>query len=204
MTLHLDSATHLSEYIADQSDGLLQMLRVYILRMGIASATENVDGMAAELLNDVVVEALDHAARFDPSQSPRAWLLGIAINLVKRRRNDILRRDRREPLLHDLYTEQDRLSDEELFDQLVSVASNAANPAFLMEANAEIVALLEGVSPDDQAILRLSILHGLDGDAIAHELDISPGTARVRLHRAIRRLKAVHQAKDNHEDSHAK
>jgi hypothetical protein len=66
IALHLDPARHISEYIAAQSDELLQMLRVYIWRMGIASSTGDVDGLASELLNDVVVEALDHASRFDP------------------------------------------------------------------------------------------------------------------------------------------
>jgi RNA polymerase sigma factor (sigma-70 family) len=117
-----------------------------------------------------------------------------------------MRRNRREPLVHDLYarTEHNRFSDEELFDQLVDVVSNAANPALLMETNAEIVALLDGISADDQAIIHLSIVHGLDGDAIAHELNISPGTARVRLHRAIRRLRDIHQTNKSREDNHGK
>src|SRR5688572_27666926 len=110
--------------------------------MGIVQQIASADSVAAEMLDDVVVEALAHATRFDPSQSAKAWLLGIAANLLKRKREEIIRRQRREPLIYDLYGGDDTLTDEELFDQLVSVASNAANPALLMESSAEIVALL--------------------------------------------------------------
>jgi DNA-directed RNA polymerase specialized sigma24 family protein len=37
--------------------------------------------------------------------------------------------------------------------------------------------------------LRLAVLHDLTGEALAQELGIKPGAARVRLHRALNRLR---------------
>jgi DNA-directed RNA polymerase specialized sigma24 family protein len=43
-----------------------------------------VNDVAKELLKDVMVETLSLASRFQLDRQPKAWLLGIAANLVKR------------------------------------------------------------------------------------------------------------------------
>ncbi|MBX3061605.1 MAG: hypothetical protein KF726_01440 [Anaerolineae bacterium] len=45
------------------------------------------------------------------------------------------------------------------------------------------------VSVEDARLLKLAVLHDLDGDELAQELGITAGAARVRLHRALRRLR---------------
>jgi RNA polymerase sigma-70 factor (ECF subfamily) len=91
-------------------------------------------------------------------------------------------------------------SDNELFDRLIAIArkkiaeaSSACSPltdlARDYEANPVAESMLARCSNEDQTILRLAILEELDGDAVARRLGVPPGTARVRLHRAIKRLR---------------
>ena len=168
---------------------MIGTLRYYLSRAG--TADQPLDAAAQELLNDVVVEALAHEERFRPDGQPRAWLLGIAANLIRRRQVERAKRDQREPLVRDLFTaDANVLSEDEMFDRFSALAD--ADP--LDEAEGEIAALMHTLSDDDQRVLRLAILTGLDGDSLARELETTPGAARVRLHRALHRLRAAYHA----------
>jgi RNA polymerase sigma-70 factor (ECF subfamily) len=178
------SRQRLEEFAEAESEALLKTLRFYVLRAGLAVGAA-VEQAARELLNDVMTEAFEHADRLTPGISPRPWLLGIAANLIKRRQFELSKRNRREPLMRDLYPHmQDEMSDEELFDQLPAVA--ALDP---LEVDEKINDLLTGVAKSDADLLRLAILHDLNGESLAKELGITPGAARVRLHRALNRLR---------------
>ena len=176
---------HLQNYIEDHRTELLKTLRFYVSRAGLSQLS------ADELLHDVVVEALSNVNRFDPKRSPRAWLLGIAANLIKRRQSASFRNHQREPLIHDLHGDES-LSEDELFD-LLTTANLNDDPARQFEAEERIELLLSHISDDDREIIQLAILHELDGKALAKELGISTGAARVRLHRALNRLRTVGQ-----------
>jgi RNA polymerase sigma-70 factor (ECF subfamily) len=142
---------------------------------------------AHELLNDLVVEALAHAERFDATRQPVPWLLGIAANLVKRRQSARARDHRREPLVRDIAGEGSAaLADDEIFDR---VAALTADPGEPLETQQRVDMLLEPLSKADRRLVQLAILHDLDGAALARELGIQPGAARVRLHRALGRLR---------------
>jgi RNA polymerase sigma factor (sigma-70 family) len=179
----------LQEFIADESDMLRKILRSYVIRLGRMRHTTP-DAAAAELLNEVVVEALHHVDRFDTTRQPKAWLLGIAANLLRRQQSEVNQRERREPLMRDLI-EDEAASDDELFDQLAGISASSSDPAYISEANEALVGLLGSVSMEDQQILRLAVLHEMNGDEVAQALGITSGAARVRLHRAIRRLRAA-------------
>lgn len=179
----------LQEFIAEESDMLRRVLRSYVLRLGRMRHTTP-DAAASELLNEVVVEALHHADRFDPTRQPKAWLLGIAANLLRRQQNEVNQREHREPLMRDLI-EDEAASDDELFDQLAEISTNTSDPARISEANEALVGLLSAVSMEDQHILRLAVLHEMNGDEVAQAFGITSGAARVRLHRALRRLRAA-------------
>jgi RNA polymerase sigma-70 factor (ECF subfamily) len=180
--------TRLRQFIEGESEALLRTLRVYIARSGLASGEAAVRSMAGELLSDTVVEALGHAERFDGTRQPIAWLLGIAANLVRRRQDEVMKRIRREPLARDMAREgADALSDDELFGLLATHA--AADPGDGIEAEQGITALLDRLSEEDRRVVRMAVLHDLDGAALARELGIQPGAARVRLHRALGRLR---------------
>jgi RNA polymerase sigma-70 factor (ECF subfamily) len=186
--------TRLRQFIADEAGTLLGTFRYYLYRAGMTA--QPLDLAAQELLNDVVVEALQHEDRFLPGGQPRAWLLGIGANLIKRRRVELARRNRREPLVRDLYpTVEADMGEDELFDWMASVSSVETETE--LESNQQVMAILSRVSPEDQRVLRLAILSGLDGAALAKALGVSPGAARVRLHRALNRLREAHQMKEH-------
>lgn len=181
-------------------DALLSTLRMYVARARIA-AGDSVPGEALELLNRVVVEALAHEDRFDPSRQPRAWLLSIAANIIKREQVERAKRAHREPSIFSIYSKTgmsgETLNEDDLFDRIAALAD--AGPEQDLDANEAATALLTLVSEDDQHILRLAILHDLDSSAIGNALSISPGAARVRLCRALNRLRDAYY---HHATSH--
>src|SRR5436853_4291607 len=188
----------LEVFIESESDSIAKTVRYYVLRAGLASGA-GIAQLADELFNDMVVEALRSADRLKPDMHPKAWLLGIAANLIKRRQTEMAKRDRREPLMRDLYPDmEDTLSDDELFDMLpVSTYSRLED----VEADETIQHLLSGLAKSDADLLRLAILHDMSGEALAQALGVSPVAARVRLHRALNRLRtaqAVNQG-DHHD-----
>lgn len=190
----------LRRFIEHESEAMLGTLRYYLSRAGLAGRGEPLDSAARELLNAVVVEALSHEERFRVSGQPRAWLLGIAANLVRRQQTELAQRDRREPLLRDLHPAlEESMSDDELFDWIAEVAA-VASPDDL-DTHDELTRLLTELMPQDARIVRLAIFNGLDGAALARELGISAGAARVRLHRALNRLRALHLRQEEQPDA---
>ena len=185
--MHTANQDLLRQFIAGESEALLGTLRYYVVRAGLADGRDAAL-VATELLNEVVVQALEHAGRFRPSGQPMAWLLGIAANLIRRKQSERATRERREPLVRDLYSGgHDALSEDELFDRVASLA--AGGPIADWEANEAASAILAHVSANDRRVLQLAVLHGLNGEGLAQELGIKPGAARVRLYRALNRLR---------------
>ena len=186
-TVTASDNTKIIECITDNVASLLGILRSYVKRMGLASG-EEVPAAAVEVLQEVVLEALDHADRFNPTGQPMAWLLGIAINVIKRKKAELAKRSQRELSMIDLFLKQEEhLSESELFDQLM--ANSSAGPEQEIAANEQAELLLSLVSPEDQHILMLAFLQGFEREALAQKLGISPGATRVRLHRALKRLR---------------
>jgi DNA-directed RNA polymerase specialized sigma24 family protein len=62
-------------------------------------------------------------------------------------------------------------------------------PEKTLESREQVEEMLALVSPDDARVLSLTILHDLDAKHVAGHLGISLGATRVRLHRALRRLR---------------
>ena len=144
--------------------------------------------MALEVLQQVALEALDHADRFDVTGQPMAWLLGIAINIIKRNKAERIKTSQRVLTISDLLlTQEEELSESEVFDQLVTNSEAGLDQE--IAANEQAGLLLSLVSPEDQHILMLAFLEGYERDALAQKLGISPGATRVRLHRALKRLR---------------
>ena len=187
--------TRLRQYIEYESSTLIGTLRYYLFRAGLGGRDLPLDSAAQDLLNDGVAEALEHEDRFRATGQPRAWLLGIAANLVRRRQRDMMQRNQREPLLRDLHPEMEgQMSDDELFDWIAEVAATTPD-AF--DQREDVHALLTALAPDDERVIRLAIMNGLDGEALAQSLQVSAGAARVRLHRALGRLRLVYAQQEN-------
>ncbi|HYA99868.1 MAG TPA: sigma-70 family RNA polymerase sigma factor [Ktedonobacteraceae bacterium] len=179
--------TMIVEYIAGNAASLLGIIRSYVMRMGLASG-EDAATVALEVLQQVVLEALDHAERFDSTGQPMAWLLGIAINIIKRNKAERIKSSQRELSMSDLSLMQEEdLSESELFDQLVAHSDAGLDQE--IAANEQAGLLLSLVSPEDQHILMLAFLEGYKREELAQKLGITPGATRVRLHRALKRLR---------------
>jgi RNA polymerase sigma-70 factor (ECF subfamily) len=184
----MEGRTRLEQLIESERPALLKTLRHYALHAGLASG-RNADEMAEELLNEVVLEAFHTAHRLKPDVHPHPWLLGIAVNLVKRKQVEIAKRERREPLMRDLLPDIEvALSDEELFDQLPVLTAGMLDR---VEAKHDIDDLLACVSRSDGDLLRLAFFHDLNREALAKALNLSPSAARMRLHRALSRLRSA-------------
>ena len=184
------SRLRLQTFITEESAVLHKILCQYVLHAGLVGSGD-ADSAAYELLNEVIVEAFVHAERLRPDMQPRPWLLGIAANLIKREQASRAKRERREPLIRDLYARTEAtLSEDELFELLPAASEGSMSD---LEANDTINHLLRGLTKSDSDLLRLAIIHDLNGTAIARALGISVNAARVRLHRALDRLRDVHR-----------
>jgi RNA polymerase sigma factor (sigma-70 family) len=173
----------LRHFIEVETESLLKVLCVFVFRANLDGG-ERIRDIALEVLSEVVQQALDGADRFDPTRSPRMWLLGIAANLIKRRQHERRKRAQREPCGRDLHvTGAENMTDDALFSQLAGL--KVAN----LTDNLEIEDLLSLVSEDDRRVLRLAVIYELNCEMLAAELGIKSGAARVRLSRALERLR---------------
>jgi RNA polymerase sigma factor (sigma-70 family) len=188
------SKKRLAEFLAENAAALLGTLRSYVWRMGLARG-EEVAPVAVEVLQEVVIEALNHPERFHPAGEPMAWLLGIGANVIKRKKVEFAKRSRREVWIGELAKVQpESLHDDELFDQIT--AGTCAGPEQEIAANEQAAWLLSLVSPEDRQILWLAFLYGFEREALAEQLGVTSVAARVRLHRALKRLRLAWHKQD--------
>lgn len=179
----------LRDYLQESAASLLSTIRSYVLRMGLAVGSE-VQDIAQEIFQESVVEALTSAERFDHQASPRAWILGIAVNVIKRRKVVLARQFKRETHLGDLTQRYPDVPDEQaVLDKIMPPVTSG--PEQIVETHEQAAELLALVSRQDQYILRLAVLEGHQHTSLARELGTTPGTARVRLHRALGRLRVA-------------
>ncbi len=176
-------------FLTEHTAQLLGTLRIYVQRMGLAQG-KAVPGMALEVLQEVAVEALASVERFDPERQPMAWLLGIGVNIIKRKKAATAKHLRREVTFGRLaMLLPESCNEDELFELIAPFALE--DPEQNVEANEQANLILALVSPEDQRVLRLAVLHDFERETLARELGVSPVTARVRLHRALNRLRTA-------------
>lgn len=133
--------------------------------------------LAADLTADVFVAALQSAHSFDRGRgTERAWLLGIARNVVA----DEWTRRRREG------TSLRRLVGQRSLDS--ESQSRIVERLDAERASRRLYQALASLSELDRAILEHVALDGQSIAETARELGLAPGTARVRLFRARRRV----------------
>lgn len=192
-----DNHADLKQFIEVHADDLHRIVRHYVQRAGLASP-DQAGQMAADLVNDVVIEALNHADRLRARDNPMLWLLGIAANLIKRRQTTVAKLERREPLLRDLYP-ADYLTDDEVIDRVAGLVSSGQRDP---DSGSDLQTIMAHLPQDEAHLLQLAVLHDLDGEALGQAFGITPGAARVRLHRALKRLRQFWGSKEriyNHE-----
>jgi RNA polymerase sigma factor (sigma-70 family) len=177
----------LRQFLQENTPLLLGIIRSYVVRMGFARG-EAVQLVALEVLQEAVLEALAHSDRLTSTAQPRAWFLAIAANILKRKRAALARISQREVLISDLANQKKAQMDEGAFFDLFA-AHTQPGPEVEVEADEQVAMMLSLVSTGDQEVLRLALVNDLDGNMLATKLNITPGTARVRLHRALNRLR---------------
>ncbi|GAA2093781.1 RNA polymerase sigma factor [Actinomadura alba] len=139
--------------------------------------------LGPSLADDVAAEtflvAFDRRGGYDAARSSaRPWLYGIASNLVARYR----RAEGRQ------YKALARVGLDDTVD------GHADRVVVRLDAEAtrgRLAAALAAIAPGDRDVLLLIAWAGLSGDEAAEALAIPAGTARSRLHRARRKLRAA-------------
>lgn len=138
---------------------------------------------AADLTAEIFLAAIDSAHRYRPALgAPRAWLLGIARNLVA---GEWRSRDRR------------RSGEERLRGSVLLDSDDAARWDARIDAasrSRELFESMERLPDGERAVLELVALDELSLAEAAAAAGIRPVTARVRLHRARRKLRAELEA----------
>lgn len=135
--------------------------------------------LAADLTSDIFLAAIDAASSYRPDRGvPAAWLHGIARRVVA---SEVRRRVNERATVR-------RAAGRRLLDP-----DSLARIEERIDAEREIrrlYATLAGLPERDRALLELVAIDGLDVKDAADALGLKPGTARVRLHRARRRIQA--------------
>ena len=128
--------------------------------------------LAGDLTADTFRIAIQRASSFDPTVGhPRAWLYGIASNLVRGHRRTELRRLRA--------MERDARRDPATGDPLLDVDRRLDASTTL----AAVLALVADLSPEDLDLLTLYAWEGCSYAEVGEVLGIPVGTVRSRLHR---------------------
>ncbi len=197
---------------AQNAEVLHRTLCLYVNRAKLAK-NEEVKEVALEVLAETFTEAMTIADHFDPSRRMMAWLLGIAVNIIHRRRvkrakiyhHEVAVEDAVVDIHHQSGELSARQSDSQLFDRLTALAvaqnrslhhtNRGSIPLFQddvaqeIASNEQVAFLLSTCSPGEKQLITLAVLYELDGNTLAKALSVSPGAARVRLHRALERLR---------------
>lgn len=138
---------------------------------------------AADLTAEVFLAAIGAAHRYRPGRgTPKAWLYGIARTVLAADRRRAGREQARE----------ERLRAAALLDE-----DDAARIEARIEAAAKLRQLYEAMdrlSEPERAVLELVALDELSLTEAATAAGVRPVTARVRLHRARRKLRAELEA----------
>lgn len=191
----------LAHFIETHAGSLMGILRSYVHKSGFASNAEEIQEAAIELLHEVYIEANKTSAHFDPTRSPQGWILGIATNLLSQKKSKKMQRRQHEVVMSDLQqsNEAHERGCEDVLDQLSALYGRGVEEE--IEMHEEVVYWFSLISERDRYVLELSYIQGLDGEALAQELDCSYTAAQARLCRARQRLRAaiVKQEGERHE-----
>lgn len=146
------------------------------LRQYLARRIDN-PAVVADLTADVFLRAIGSTTNYRGELGPpRAWLVGIARNVLADHRRLSVRETAATRRLHGR-----RLLDEDSTDRIVQRIAAEADARTLLSSISQLPAPLRDV-------VELVAVDGLPVTEAATILRISPGAARVRYHRARRAL----------------
>jgi RNA polymerase sigma-70 factor (ECF subfamily) len=134
---------------------------------------------AQDALQDTFVKAFQNAARWDPNSEVAPWLMRIAVN----HSIDQYRRRKRRGVHHT------PLDDGSHHERHAALAVSPEQRAHGLELGERIARALETLPEGHRAVFVLRHYDGLSLEEIARALEISLGTVKSSLHRAIHRLR---------------
>ena len=177
--------------VPENVKALLDTLMVLIPQYGVVQGNRaEVQEMANELLGEVVTEVLTHSDRYDPSRSkPGTWLNQTAVIIIKRKRSQINKINKREPSFSYLQPNQEISSENEFFDQFAD--PTYVDPEQDVEANEQFESLLSLTSESNRELLRLYIVDDFDATRLSLKLGITKEAVRQRISRALKQLRNV-------------
>lgn len=136
---------------------------------------------ALEVVQETFVRAYQNAARWDPASAVEPWLVRIAINhAIDRYRRGRRRRRAEEPL-----DQADRDRD----PRLAAEEPSPERQVLGREVAERIDSALRSLPERQRAVFVLRHYEERSLEEIARTLDLSLGTVKSSLHRAVRRLR---------------
>lgn len=133
---------------------------------------------AREILNDGFLKAFTALEKYDAQRSFKGWLNRILVNTAI----DYFRKNRSKPQLIDL-----------IHAQHVEVAATAIDQL----STAEILSLVQKLSPAYRMVFGLHAIEGFTHSEISEKLGISVGTSKSNLAKARVKLKAMIHSLEN-------
>lgn len=181
---------YLQQFLQDNATSLQGIICRYVAKMGLASG-DSVAMVAAEVFQDAVLETLAHADKFNPEMQARAWFLAIAANILKRHRTSYAKRYSFEVLTGSLARQSSQESEQDMLDQIMSYGGGTPGPEQDFLASEGVREMFALVSQEDAQLLNMALIQGWDASALGALMHTTPGAARVRVHRALSRLRAA-------------
>jgi|GEM_PF-6986817 DNA-directed RNA polymerase specialized sigma subunit, sigma24 homolog len=166
----------------DRDPHLMNVLRSLARPLGLTP--EEREEAARELLTMAATTALEkeRCGEYDPAKAPpKHFVLGIARNIALRKGSERFRNRSADTFSPD--GEDGAATD--LWERWTPL-----RPGFEERVldRAWIDGLMAQLSEEDQRTIRHGLFEGLTGDELATALGVSPGAARTRLSRALKRL----------------
>ncbi len=134
--------------------------------------------LAADVAQEALIRAWRAMPRFRGEAALGTWLHRITVNTAWTMRKRAARHE----------TQQ---LDEAVFDQAVDHATSPEKAGEMIEVRAGLRSAIERLSPGQRAVLVLRDVYGWSHAEVARELGITHTTAKVRLHRARKRVRVL-------------
>jgi RNA polymerase sigma-70 factor (ECF subfamily) len=163
----------MQELAAGQLGALAELYNRYQapVRSFIAHATRDAHDID-DLIHDTFLTAATSAARYDGRASCRPWLIGIAAQLLRRRRHTLSR----------------------FAAVLKDILQPARDSCPTFEARTDLERALAQLSEPKRITLLMAEVEGLTCPEIAEALGVPVGTVWTRLHAARRELRKTLEA----------
>lgn len=139
---------------------------------------------AEDISQEAFLRAYQSLVRFNPSYKFSTWLYQITLNIIR----DKFKKKQLDPVSLDAPA---KIADAEFYPQPVDLATNPEQIITRREDSQRILQALHSLPLKYREAIVLRYLQDLSYTEIGNILELSPGTVKVRLHRAREQLKKM-------------